>query len=233
MYELLKCTVIKLDPKDRFCVLLMDESTVEPKNVPKSKIVEGEKYPTHVINFMLRGIYGQWKLPISNVFWSRQGASNGSVLGEAIRTIITNVARSGLTVIASVSGHSRTNIAAVDYLTQSSNETNCYIVGFNRVFHIYDPCRLLKSIRNHLMKNDLVYELNGETKVASWKHITMMFAIDLERREERRLTKLTLLHVCPALVDRLTTKYCTQIFSESLAMEMKRSMELSKLSNLY
>lgn len=232
MYELLKNTVIKLDPKDRYCIILIDESPVQPKNVPKTKIVDGDRYPTHVINFMLRGIYGQWKLPISNVFWSRQEAEKGSVLGETIKKVISNVSTSGLSVIASVSDHSKINIAAIDYLTQNSEDKNCYVVGFNRVFHVYDPCRLLKSVRNHLMKSNLVYEVNGERKEAAWKHITLMFAIDLERGNERKLSKLTVFHVCPALVHKLTTKYCTQVFSETLAMEMKRSIESSKYKTL-
>lgn len=179
---------------------------------------------------MLRGIYGQWKLPISNIFWSRQGSESGAILGDTIKTIISNVARSGLTVIASVSDHSKINIAAIDYLTYDSAQNGSYIVGFNRVFHIYDPCRLLKSVRNHLVKNDLVYEINGKKKIASWRHVTAMFAVDVDRGKtnDKKLPKITLLHVCPPMIDKLTTRYCTQVFSEAFSNEIKRTVEMSK-----
>lgn len=218
---------MRLDPKDRFCILLIDESPVEVKNVPKSKLTDEQTPPSHVINFMLRGVYRHWKLPISNIFWSRQGSGSGSIFGEAIKTIITNICRSGLSVIATVSDHSKININAINYLTKKP-ENDSYIVGYNRVFHVYDPCSLLKSVRNNLVKNDLIFEMDGVKKIASWKHITSMFNIDFEKGKERKLTKIGLLHVCPKFYDKMNTSYCAQVFSETYSNEIRNAVEMSK-----
>lgn len=217
--------VMRLEIKDRFCILLMDENGIAPKYVPKSKIVPGQNFPTHVINFMLHGVYGQWKLPISNIFWSRQDADAGVLLAKSIKWIIHNIFTTGLTVVATVSDHSKVMTKAVDYLIKETNQTDCYLVGYNKVYHIYDPCRLLKSVRNHFVKNNLMYEIDGRKKVARWSHILKMFEID---RDRGKPSKVTLKHVHPEFMDRLTTRYCTQVFSETVARDMVNMINTSK-----
>ena len=104
------------------------------------------------------------------------------------------------------------NFIKLHSLLEITNERPYIWHNGNKIFFLFDPPHLLKSLRNNFLK----YSVRWNDKQALWKHIETFFNIDSQQKF--RLTrKLTTTHIHPHRLSRMKVKYAAQIFSSSVA----------------
>lgn len=87
-----------------------------------------------------------------------------------------------------------------------------FFVDNSKVFYMFDPRHLIKSVRNNLMRYNIFYE----DKVASWGPIECFYNSD-KTKPLRMAPKLTNSHVHPTNVERMRVKFATQVIIETVA----------------
>jgi len=90
-----------------------------------------------------------------------------------------------------------------------------------RVFFIFDPPHLLKSIKNNFLKYRLLFrDRNNNNQVAEIKHVRKAFEID-QRNKLSLFPKLTAKHLYPTNFDKMKCKLTFQFFSHEVSQGMK------------
>lgn len=193
-------------------------------------------FADHALVFMLKGIRKKWKQPIS--FYFSESATPTVDLVRIIKDVVRHVRQTGLKVIATVCDQGTTNVAAINYLKNDTNaycvrngienRYNGYLVDELEVIHIYDCPHLMKGVRNGLLTKNLNFVQNGQQKVASWSHVINIYQADCRRGIFSEFSKLTDEHVMPDKIRKMKVKNCTQVFSRSVALNMRFKAEVSK-----
>lgn len=187
----------------------------------------GDKQTNHIANhvlvFMMKGVVGNWKQPLSFIF--TKGPTNSIDLVRLIKKHVRCCREAGFTVVGSISDQGTNNCAAINYFMKTTTTEYCedskfYVVDDSKVHHIYDPPHLLKGIRNNLLKNNLIMNKDGITSVAKWSDIELAFKIDNGCGEFRALPKLTESHVNPLKIKKMKVSCATQVFSNTVASVM-------------
>lgn len=66
-----------------------------------------------------------------------------------------------------------------------------------KLIHLYDPPHLLKGIKNSLLTKNLIFNVNGTQKEASWKDIIALNELDSSISDVKMLPRLNSEHVIP------------------------------------
>ncbi|KAL5237012.1 hypothetical protein ACI65C_004422 [Semiaphis heraclei] len=213
--------VKRLKNKDKFCVILFDEVSLEAQlhydhNVGSimgfedNSLERTQNFADHSLVFMIKGITKKYKQPMSYTFC--QSSTNKHDLANQIRMVIQAVTSVGLKVVASICDQGTSNSAAIRVLNnytkeyylrrkENNHDDNFYEIkcGDERlnVIHLYDPPHLIKGIKNNLLKKNLVCTINGERKEARWQDIIDLYELENNIQEVRMLPRLTREHVIP------------------------------------
>lgn len=165
-----------MSPKELQCILLFDEVAIK-KNIDfsrKENLVEGFEdlgefgrrpvLATETLVLMLRGIFSEWKIPISYYF-SENGV-NSTNLKDILFHNIASVFDCRFKVRAVVCDQSTTNQKLIKDLN-ITNEKPFFNFNENKIFTIFDVPHLIKNLRNNLMENDYILHEN----IISWSII--------------------------------------------------------------
>ncbi|XP_048487717.1 uncharacterized protein LOC125490993 [Plutella xylostella] len=136
----------------------------------------------HLLNVPSVSTAQNYKQPISYSFSS--GATKGSELAHQVKENIKNLKEAGFKVVATVCDQGTNNRQAIKYLIDETTgdylrrggcpKDNIFVVDGNEIVPLYDPPHLLKGIRNNLLTKNLVYEMDGQQKIAKWQHLQQL-----------------------------------------------------------
>lgn len=157
--------------------------------------------------FMVRSLCGDWKCVIS--YFASKNAIRGSDLKDLILQNIEIASSIGLNVRCVISDQGKNNICAFKELNVTPEKPYFHHID-KKVYVLYDPCHLIKSVRNSLMKNDLE-TCDG---VASWGVVAALHNADKEN-VVKACPKLTDVHIAPNNFQKMSVRLATQVLSHS------------------
>jgi len=230
--------VKQLKNKDKFCVILFDEVSLETQlhydhnigsvmGFKDNGLGHTQNFADHSLVFMIKSITKKYKQPISYTFC--QSSTNNHDLANQIRMVIQAVTSVGLKVIASICDQGTSNSAAIRvlknytkeyYLRRKENNYDdiFYEIEYGnerlKIIHLFDPPHLIKGIRNNLLNKNLVCTINGERKEARWQDIMDLYNLDNNIQEMRMLPRLTREHVIPNEIKKMKVKNACQVLSQ-------------------
>ena len=234
--NILQKRVDKMSEKEKLCVLLVDEiSLKEGLNYNESKdMVEGledfgllgrtKQTANQGLVFMVRGLTTNWKQPIAYFF--AQGTTPEANLATLLRQCIRKLFDMGLTVKVCIGDQGVGNRGAFNILGIS--ETRPYIEMNNqKVYFMYDPPHLLKSVRNNLQTHD--FEING--KLVKWDYIKQYYLNEKRRGNTglRASHKLTDKHINLPPFSKMSVSLAAQTLSHSVAAGINMSVATKTL----
>ena len=214
---LLKMRVETMTKIERNCSLVFDEMSLKQhldydKNSDKVVGIQSNGKPVNqVLVLMVRGLSTKWKQPIA-YFYSNNAMSSTN-LAKILNNAMVHLHAIGLAVRCLVFDQSSTNIRAIKFLGFSLlNQQILHPTTRAKVYIIFDPPHLIKSIRNNLIQHDIM----SDGKIISWKHLQELY--NLEKVNAIRLApKLTDRHLDPGSQLAMRVKLATQIFSSQVS----------------
>lgn len=137
IFEHLHQHVEQMNEKDKLCVLIWDEMSLESNlqyHEFNDKIIGFEDWghrrtsfiANHVLVFMARGIVKGWKIPLCYNFC--KNSTKSTQLLRCIKEIIKELSKAGLTIIATVCDQGGPNMTCINTLLQDSKR-NCIKTG--------------------------------------------------------------------------------------------------------
>lgn len=233
--QALKAKVSLIPKEGRFVTLSFDEMSLKSTisyNCSQDKLIGFEdfgsfgnssKIVTSALVFMVRGITVPFRQPIG--YFLVHETAKPSLVSDIIRDSISKLALIGLTVKLIVCDQGFQHIHKCFDVTE---QQPFFTFNEERVFWLFDPPHLIKSVRNMLEKYDIAFE--GD-KVASWTHILQLFQEDKERKYHI-VPKLSHKHVHLTSFSRMKVKLTTQVLSHSVAVGLATSVALGGNSKL-
>lgn len=145
----------------------------------------------------------------------------------------------GLRVIVTVCDQHLTNCSAILNLKKETdfnfkrNDIENWFVGFSvidgeEVVPPFNVPHLLKGLRNNLLKYDAYFLMNGQAKIASWRHIQKLYEFDIVDQNTRMLNKVTDHHIYRDQMQKLKVKNAAQIFSHRVETTMPWTLKYDK-----
>lgn len=146
IFEHLRQHVEQMNEKDKLCVLMWDEMSLEANlqyNEINDNIVGFEDWghrrtsfiADHVLVFMARGIVKGWKIPLCYNFC--KSATKSAQLTRCIKAVIQELSKAGFTIIATVCDQGGPNMTCIKTLLQDS-KSKCIKTGQEyRKYKIY------------------------------------------------------------------------------------------------
>ena len=229
-----KQKVDKMAEKDRVCALVFDEMSLkEAVTYDRTRdVVEGYEdlgscgrsvyVANHACMFMARGLAGKWKQPFSYVLSS--GAINSRILRDLILEAISQLQSLGLVVALVVCDQGTNNCSALETHLGVSVDRPFFFHGGQKVFALYDPPHLVKSIRNNLRNHGFKV---GD-KVAEWRHIDTLYKLD-SQFPIRMVPRLTKQHINLPMFSHLRVRLATQVLSHSVAAAISTLVQLKAM----
>lgn len=247
LFDNLRESILKMSEAEKCCILVFDEMSIAC-NVQYNRrddCIEGipdtgssrhsPDLADHVLVFMLRGVYKQWKQPISFSFTS--GPVKSQVLKPLIREAIIACQDAGFNIVATVCDQSGPNCTAINGLIKDTKE-DCvrqgienrylgFLIGNREIIPLYDVPHLFKGLRNNLLTKNLHFTIEGRKMVVKWEHIEQFYLLDTSEAE-RICPKLTDQHVIKNKIKKMKVSCCMQVFSHQVGSLMKRIALWSK-----
>jgi hypothetical protein len=184
---------------------------------------------------MIKGLHTQWKQAI--YFSCSSGPLKSNELKSQITTVIKQCQEIGLEVVATVCDQGSTNQTAINSLLKDTcdmfarmnleNKLFGFLINKKEVVPLYDVPHLFKGVRNNLLSKNLHFELNGQKKIAMWKHIEKFYYLD-SADDTRLCPKLTDRHVIKEKINKMKVSYATQVFSHQVGALMLRISQWGK-----
>ncbi|CAB3235138.1 unnamed protein product [Arctia plantaginis] len=238
IFQKLKKTVKRLPKEKRLCTLIFVEVALEPGfYFNKGKIIGFEGYghknnsqiADHALVFMLKGIKGKFKQPICYTFC--KSCTKKDDLKNLIKSLIKEVHKTGLQVIATICDQSQSNISVIkslredttrEYLKKELEHKSCSFEMDNlKIYPLFDTPHLLKGVRNNLLKKDAKFKEDSIEKHAKWDHIKILFSEDVGEHEIRLVNKLTEFHIFESKIPKMKVKYAAQVFSQRVSSALR------------
>ena len=194
--EALKNKVSTMPPRSKLCAIVMDEMSIkEPLayNSEKDEIEGFENFDligktkyvaNHAIVFMAKGMILKWKQPIG--YFLSSGSMTGSTMKGILLDCIHKLTAAGLLVKLVICDQGSNNQNLFSLLKTSADKPYLEVLG-SKVYVLYDPPHLIKSIRNKFKKHGFVRD--GE--LVEWEHVKEFYHID--SKQGIRLIQILLL----------------------------------------
>lgn len=225
--------VKKLTDKEKFVNLLFDEVSLQAgltydrrRDTIDSFVDYGEadrrpRLADHAMVFMIRGIYKKFKQPVCFVL--SENTVPTYKLAYLIKTVISEVRKTGLAVVATVCDQGSTNQAAINYLLKTRGKEGYpgFFINKEEVVPVYDVPHLLKGLRNNLLTKDAHFIKNGIKRIAQWKHVVGLYEADNVEGEERCLPGLTDEYIYKEKIKKMKISYAAKIFSHRVSTTMR------------
>ena len=225
IFDNLKTRVSNMQEKDRVCSLLLDEVALKEGlyyNV-KTDTIEGlEDFGnlgrTHSVAnqglvFMVRGIASNWKQPIG--FFLSRNATSGETLTILVQECLRKLYSIGLKVKTVICDQGSGNQRMFSLLGITRDSPFIHMNGREKVYFLYDPPHLLKSIRNNLKS----HIINVDGKDIKWHYIDSFYREDKKHGHTsmRLAPKLTEKHISLPAFSKMSVSRATQVLSATVA----------------
>lgn len=220
----LKCSVTS--ENERKCVVSFDEVKIKDLKEFNKRLdlVEGfedlghlgrsKETAKHAIVFFMRGLYKNWKFPISYYFCNN--SLEKTILKELITYNLKSIAEIGFIPKVIVCDQGSNNRGAFRLLGVTENNP-FFLLNGSKIVALFDVPHLFKSIRNNLISG--MFKLNE--KIINFDIIKQTFKIDSGSASGRVLTKITERHLNPNDFEKMSCKLALQVFSKTMAAAIK------------
>ncbi|KAG7172197.1 Transposable element P transposase-like 2, partial [Homarus americanus] len=166
---------------------------------------------THALVVMVRCLFDTWKQPIG--YFLSSSSVEGNILKHIIEEGVKNLLQIGFDVRAIVADQNSNNCSAFAALGVKENEP-FFCVDDRRVWCLYDPPRLIKNVRNNLMKYGASFE---NTKSAQWSHIVDFYKKDSQAAAFSLAPKLTEAHLFTPPFKKMHVCLAARVLSRTVA----------------
>lgn len=176
----------------------------------------------YIVLFMIRGLFSNWKYIIS--YYVTEKPINGEKLKKIVNENIDYCHSVGLNVRNLTCDQGSNNRCCYDRLNITPEKPYFYH-NSKRIYGIYDPCHLIKSARNTLLKKNVTCP-DG---LVTWKCLEELY--EAEKNNVTKMThKLTFKHIRPNNWQKMKVKYATQVFSHTVSAAVKTAFEMDVFS---
>ena len=162
----------------------------------------------HATVFMIRSIFGTWKQPVG--YFLTAGPMKSDVILIKLKECIQHMKECGLIpkIVICDQGPSNRGCKALLNLT----DEQYFIYSGDRIYFLYDPPHLIKSIRNALYNNGFLYKDNE----VNFKYIEELYYIKKQGNIDIA-GKLTKYHVMLNTFSKMKVNLAVQVLSQSVA----------------
>ena len=218
----LKIKANQMSIEDRQCVLLFDEMSLKYGLTynPHGDFIEGfENYgnfgstqhiSNHALCFMVRGLKQKWKQPLA--YFLSSNTTPSQTLKCITKSIITQLTDINLNVRVLICDQGSSNRSFLETNEHVNSTQPYFYVNNQKIFVMYDPPHLLKSIRNNLCSTGFL--LDG--KQILWKYVGLLYDLDC-KSTLRIVPKLTKQHVQLTNFSKMRVNLAAQVLSHSVA----------------
>ncbi|GBM30909.1 Transposable element P transposase [Araneus ventricosus] len=166
---------------------------------------------------MARGIVKNWKQVLGYYFSS---STDKFSLQKLVLEAMDILQSCQLEVVSIVCDQGPRNQGLFKEMNVTS-ENPYFVYKTKKIFAMYDPPHLLKSVRNNLKNHGIYYEDTSmanttRTAFANWKHIEQLYEMDY-KNELRACRKLTKKHIAVSGLKKMNVKLAAQVLSHSVA----------------
>lgn len=223
VFDVLKQKVSSMEKRDTVCSITFDAISIKEglyynRSTDKMDGFEdlgqygaSGKRARYAMVFMVKGIAKKWKQIVGYFLYGT--SIKPDVLKRMITDCISKLQDTGLipkVIICDQDTCNRSVFSKFGITPQSPN-----IIHNNEpvfFFFMYDTPHLLKSVRNNLIRHDVV--INGQS--VSWRYIEEFYAKD-KQMSIRLAPKLTDKHIYCNNYDKMKVNLASQVFSRSVA----------------
>ena len=232
--EALQRKVVNMASECKLCMIAMDEISIKESliyNVEKDEIEGYEDFGSlgrtkyvanHAIAFLVRGLTTKWKQPVG--YFLSSGPISGETLKNVLFECIEKLVNIGLSVKLVVCDQGSNNRRLFETLLGATIEKPYFMATEKKIFVLYDPPHLVKSIRNNLKKHG--FKVN-EVKIL-WQYIREFYELD-STLQIRMAPRLTARHINLPPFAPLRVNLATQVLSHSVAAGISTLSSLGKL----
>lgn len=183
--------------------------------------VRVQKPASEALVFMVRGLCGKWKQLLC--YFLSANCMSSSDLAELILTCIARLQNVAVDVKVVVCDQGANNRGMFTHFGISVQQPFIEIDG-KKVFFMYDPPHLLKSVRNNFRRYPVQIKEGG---IARWDYLKKFY--DLDSRQQLRLApKLKLSHVLLNGFKKMNVRLAAQALSHSVAVGISFHMNNAK-----
>lgn len=233
VFNALALKVKKMKEIDKNCIILLDEISlavglsynqssdtvevlVDYGNDDRENVVANE-----ALVFMIHGIFQPSKQILSFTF--AKGATSSKKLKTFTIQCIEKLGEIGLNVRAVVADQGPNNRGLFNQLKVSKDKPY-FFYNHQKVYCMFDPPHLLKSLRNNFRK----YLMTVEGKPVRFHHVDNFYKYD-KSRPLRLAPKLKKRHIHPISFSKMRVKDAAQIFCHSVAAAMSTCISFGNL----
>ncbi|GFN88247.1 transposable element p transposase [Plakobranchus ocellatus] len=219
-----------MTPNERIYALLLDEISIKPFLTynPHQDLVEGFEYfgrtntaSNSPLVLMVRGLLSKWKQPLAYVL--SKGPVKTNILFSLIKETLQKLVELGLQPKLIICDQGSNHRALFNKLGIFMNKP---FLDFDnlRVYCMFDPPHLIKSIRNNLYSDGFRV---GDAKVGL-SYISRLYEID-SKSPIRLCAKLTQRHIVLKNCSKLRVNLAVHILSHSVAAGIATMVNLCAL----
>lgn len=142
---------------------------------------------------------------------------------ELVRKAVDAVRAAGLDPRVVICDQGATNRSMADRMG-ITEEAPFFMHNSSRIYFMFDPPHLLKSLRNNLSK----YDFTVNNQAVSWKYVVELYKRD-QLEKIKLVPKLSDAHVFLPAFSKMKVKLATQVFSHSVACGINLLSSIGKL----
>ncbi|KAL4103435.1 hypothetical protein QTP88_018812 [Uroleucon formosanum] len=234
--EQIQLKVSFMSYQEKQCVVLLDEiSIMKSIEYNKSKDeIEGyedlgtlgriDKIGSHALVIMVRGLYNNWKFPLSYYFTG--SGIKGDNLAIIVKESVQKLFDLGLTPVAIVCDQGTQNRRMFSLLGGTIKKPFTEICD-RKLFLVYDMPHLIKSLRNNLLNGNIQID----TKIISFDDVKKTYEIDSNSSTARAMCKITPAHLAPNAFQKMSCKLAVQVLSRSVSAAIKTCVGTKELNS--
>ena len=218
--KIIEKKVMQMNLQDRECTLCMDEISLKTNlfySVPSDKIIGLEDFGSYRTNevatsafvLLIRSISGNWKQPLG--YYLVNGGCPSDIMEDIVKEAIDKLECIGLNIVVVMSDQG-SNFYSLATRLEVTPEKPWFVHNGRKIFLMFDPPHLIKSVRNNLIK----YSFRFGEHVASWEDIEAVYSRD-SALPIRSVPKLTEKHIRPNNFNKMKVKLATQVLSHTVA----------------
>lgn len=232
------------DPLYKYCSLSIDEISLMAHLsyvVKNDEICGFSNFPAkdlkhsivdHATAVMVRGIFSKWKQPVGH--WFVNSSCDAEEAKKNILDVIRELSRIGLVVMNVTADMGASNQGLATKLGATESNPTFFVDNIEVSFS-FDPPHLLKCLRNCILnKNIISYsETNQESGVMEICEVKWIYIEEVSGFVKtyglRSESKLTPAHLAPRSKEKMRVKYAAQVFSETVAGQIRTYVDLDKM----
>ena len=165
--------------------------------------------PTSAFVLLICSISGNWKQPLG--YYLVNGGRPSDTMEDIVKEAIDKLECIGLNIVVVMSDQG-SNFYSLATCLEVTPEKPWFVHNGRKIFFMFDPPHLIKSVRNNLIK----YSFRFGEHVASWEDIEAVYSRDAAL-PIRSVPKLTEKHIRPNNFNKMKVKLATQVLSHTVA----------------